>query len=64
MKAEKKNIKRLPKSFFQQEKPTMSTKEALKDIIPFLTEKEIKKLNKQKNYKIVYQLTNFVSFYF
>jgi|GEM_PF-3520593 hypothetical protein len=48
MKAEKKNIKRLPKSFFQQEKPTMSTKEALKDIIPFLTEKEIKKIKQTK----------------
>lgn len=44
MKAEKKNIKRLPKSFFQQEKTTMSTKEALKDVIPFLTKKEMKKI--------------------
>ena len=44
MKAKKKNIKRLPKRFFQQEKPTMSTKEALKDVIPFLTEKEMKKI--------------------
>ena len=48
MKAEKKNIKRLPKSFFQQEKPTMSTKEALKDIIPFLTKNEIKKIQPTK----------------
>ena len=52
MKAEKKNITRLPKSFFQQEKPTMSTKEALQDVVPLLTLKEMKKIKQKKIIKL------------
>ena len=44
----KEEYNKIPKSFFKQEKPTMSTKEALQDVVPLLTLKEMKKIKQTK----------------
>ena len=40
---EKKEITKFPKGFFQLKRPTITTSEALKDVIPFKWEENHKK---------------------
>ena len=40
---EKKEIIKFPKGFFQSKRPTITTSEALKDVIPFKWETNTKK---------------------
>ena len=40
---EKKEITKFPKGFFQLKRPTITTSEALKDVIPFKWEEKSKK---------------------
>lgn len=52
---EKKKITTFPKGFFQKKRPTITTSEALKDVIPFQWEKSFKekKENKKQIAKLV-----------
>ena len=55
---EKKDITKFPKGFFQLKRPTITTSEALKDVIPFEW-KESKGNNKKQITKLVKKRANF-----
>ena len=47
VKLEKKKIPEFPKGFFTQPRPTISMKEALKDVVPIEWSNEVKSKNKK-----------------